>query len=148
VGSTTATAADLAGSGPLTAAGIIGPSGDADVFRVTSGAGTLSVGAGVADLGPDLDILLELLDGSGTLIASDNLPDVLTAAVSMDVPQGTYYLRVSGTGKGSPLQTGGYSAYGCVGTYSFYLTVPAPDGNPSPVASMVASKTSGDSPLR
>ena len=48
------------------------------------GAGPLNVSAGPAELGPDLDILLDLLDSNGNVIASNNPADLLTAGVSVD----------------------------------------------------------------
>ena len=146
VGNTIATATDLAGSGIVTAKGITGTSSDADVFRVTSGAGTLTASATPADLGPDLDIVLDLLDANGNPIATNNPVDLLTASVSATVAQGTYYIVVRGTGKGDPLATG-YTSYASLGAYTISANVPAPSGNAAPIAAFTATPTSGDIPL-
>ena len=146
VGNTIATATDLTGSGIVTAKGIAGTSSDADVFRVTSGAGTLTVSATPADLGPNLDIVLDLLDANGNPIATNNPVDLLTASVSATVAQGTYYIVVRGTGKGDPLATG-YTSYGSLGAYTISANVPAPSGNAAPIAAFTATPTTGYIPL-
>ncbi len=76
--------------------------------------------------GTDLDVLLELRDSSGALVASSNPVDLLAASLSTTVTAGTYYLIVKGTGKGDPLT--GYSNYASLGAYSLNatLTPPAP----------------------
>jgi PKD repeat protein len=146
VGNTIATAIDLTGSGVVTAKGIAGTSSDVDVFRITSGAGTLTASATPADLGPNLDILLDLLDANGNPIATNNPVDLLTASISATVAQGTYYIVVRGTGKGDPLATG-YSSYGSLGAYTISANVPASSGNAAPLAAFTATPTSGDIPL-
>jgi PKD repeat protein len=145
-GNTLAAATALTGSGQLSASGSVGPSGDVDVYTLTSGPGTLTVSAAPAERGPNLDILLQLMDTNGNVIASSNPVDQLTASVSTAVAQGRYYVAVSGTGMGDPL-TGGYSAYGSVGKYALSATVPGTNGNVPPVAIISANPTSGDAPL-
>jgi IPT/TIG domain len=141
VANTTATATYLGATGNLTASGIISTSTDVDVFRVTWGAGRLSVMATPALLGPNLDILLELLDSAGNVIASDNPADQITAGVSTMVAQGTNYIRVRGTGRGSPL-VDGYSSYGSLGAYSISVSNAAgPPAMPTGVTATAISST-------
>lgn len=147
VGSGAATARVLAGSGPLTAGGLVGPSGDADYFAVTSGDGILTVNVTPAERGPNLDILVELRDAAGALVASGNPLDLLAADLSAPVTQGTYYIVVRGTGRLDPLQAGGYSAYACVGAYTLMATVPGTSGNVAPTAVIGANPTTGDAPV-
>ena len=74
----------------------------------------------------NLDVLLELRDSAGALLASSNPADALAASLSTSVTAGTYYLTVKGTGKGDP--STGYSNYASLGAYtlSATLTPPAP----------------------
>ena len=145
-GGTIATATVLAGSGTLTAAGLVGAGGDADYYKVACGAGALTVSVATAERGPDLDVALELQDGAGTVIASSNPADLLTASLSANVGAGTYYLVVKGTGKGDPLATG-YTAYGSMGAYTVSASVPAAGGNAAPIASFSTDRTTGDIPV-
>ena len=121
-GNTSGTATVLSGGDPLTASGRIGQTGDADVFAFTVAAGTVDIDASTAPLGPNLDLLLELRNGAGTLVASSNPSDLLAAGLSQAVPAGTYYLTVKGTGKGDPAT--GYSAYASLGTYALEIDLP------------------------
>ncbi len=77
------------------------------------------------------DVLLELLDGAGAVLASANPLDRLAATVAADLPAaGTYYLRVSGVGAESPTATG-YSrssrsivCIACIYMYSYvYVSI-------------------------
>lgn len=95
--------------------GIISQQTDTDLFAFTTSGGNVRFGATPAIADPNVDILMELLDSSGALIASSNPPNALNASLSQTLTAGSYYLRVSGVGKDTP--TTGYSAYGCVGTY-------------------------------
>ncbi len=123
-GDTRGTAAAVPGDGALTALGVVGASGDVDYYAVASGAGTLAVTASPAALGPNLDILLEIRDASGGLVASGNPYDPLSASLSATVAPGIYYIGVRGTGKGDPL-VDGYTSYGSMGAYTLWMTVPA-----------------------
>jgi len=101
---------------------LIGRTGDSDVFSLRTGTGTLSVSAAPETLGANLDILLELRDAAGALVASSNPTDFLAASLSQAVTTGTYYLTVRGTGKGT-LPATGYSDYGSLGTYTLSASV-------------------------
>ena len=141
VGDSTAAATNLPGSTSVTASGIIGPSTDADVFRVSWGAGPLTVSAVPAALGPDLDIRLDVLDSNGNAIASDNPTNLLTAGVALTVAQGTYYIRVRGTGRGNPL-IDGYSSYASLGAYTISATnVSPPPAAPTGLTATATSST-------
>jgi len=97
--------------------GIIEKSADVDVFKVSLTAGTY-----VITLQPDqysnLDAVLEILGNTGSLIATSNPPDLLSASNQLTVASSNiYYLRVKPTGKGDVLGTG-YSSYGSIGGYT------------------------------
>ncbi len=123
-GDTKETATVLVGSGELDSGGVIRSETDVDFFAITSGAGLLAVEADPAEVGANLDILLELTDASGAVLASANPVELLAASIEATVSQGTYYLSVRGTGKGEPASADGYSAYGSLGTYTIAASVP------------------------
>ncbi|MEO6410332.1 MAG: PKD domain-containing protein, partial [Burkholderiaceae bacterium] len=143
-GDTPATATVLSGS-TIDTTGVIERPGDIDMFRIASGAGMLTVAVKPASRSANLDVLLELRDANGAVLASANPADLLTASLSASVPAGTYYIAVTGTGKGDPLN-GGYTNYGSLGQYAVSGTVPAASGQP-PVAAASATPTSGTVPL-
>lgn len=103
--------------------GIIERNTDVDVFTFSIQAGTINLTINPADLGPNLDILAELYDSSGNLIASSNSSSLLSASINLSVSSGQYYLHISGTGNGDPLGTG-YTDYGSLGQYQISGTVP------------------------
>ena len=143
-GDTPATATVLSGTA-IDVGGVIERPSDIDMFRITSGAGTLSVSVAVAARSSNLDVLLELRDANGAVVASANPVDALAATLSVAVPAGTYYVAVQGVGKGDPL-AGGYTDYGSLGQYQLSGSVPAASGQP-PTAVPAATPSSGTVPL-
>lgn len=145
----TASALDASSSGGitmLTGEGVIERPSDVDVFSFSAGAGTLSLNVATAARSANLDLLIELRDGAGALLASANPVDALPAALSYTVSlPGTYYLTVQGVGKGDPLTTG-YTDYGSLGQYAVGGSVTSAAGQP-PVAAISATPTSGTVPL-
>ena len=104
--------------------GVIERPSDIDVFSFAGGAGTVTVTVNPAARAPNLDLLVELRDGAGALLASGNPVDALPATLTATVASsGTYYVTVQGVGKGDPLTTG-YTDYGSLGLYA--VTVSAP----------------------
>ncbi len=117
VGNTAGTSAALFSSGGVVSdSGIIESRSDVDVYSFNTGAGAINLQALVAGRGADLDLLLELYDAGGQLVASANPADQLSASLTATVGAGTYYLHVSGVGKGDPLVSG-YSDYASIGSY-------------------------------
>ncbi|MEA2828311.1 MAG: hypothetical protein QOG43_2750, partial [Actinomycetota bacterium] len=120
------------GSGPAVAAGgLISTDADVDVFRVEAAAGAATFQVAPAAVSPNLDLLLEVRDGAGNLLASDDAPSALvnydsasglSASVSTTLPAaGVYFVAVSGVGAGS-LATG-YNGYASLGAYRLTGTV-------------------------
>ena len=102
----------------VSGAGLIERQGDIDVFSFTvTTPGVVELLVEGSDASSNLDILAEIRDANGTLIASDNDPNLLSANPVVDLDPGTYYLSVSGTGKGDPLGIG-YTDYGSLGVYT------------------------------
>src|SRR6185369_9271555 len=103
--------------GLLNQPGVTSGNNDVDFYVFTVGAGVVSINASPASVSPNLDILLQLLDSAGTVVASSNPDTDLNAAVTYAAATGTYYIKIQGTGRGVVLADG-YSSYGSIGHYS------------------------------
>ncbi len=155
-GDSTAAAVALAAS-PATVAGLIGTRTDVDMFSLSTAAATLNLSLAAAPTSPNLDARLDLINSSGTVIATSDPLTGSTAAeaaagmgasLSATVAAGTYYVRIDGTGYGSPA-SGGYSDFGSVGRYSLTITGHMPNSvtNQPPTAVANATPSSGSAPL-
>ena len=149
-GSTLATARALSptasgGNNAFSVNGVVETPSDADVFSFQAGAGTVTVNAAPFERSPNLDILIQLLDAGGNVLAESNPATLLSAAISVAVPGGSYYLSIQGTGAGDPLSTG-YSVYGSIGRYSMNVSAPVA-GATAPSAIISSSATTGAAPL-
>ncbi|MFT7515499.1 MAG: hypothetical protein ACI9QL_004731 [Candidatus Omnitrophota bacterium] len=110
--------------------GVIDRNSDDDFFAFSTGAGAINLHVkpwrnASGSRGGNLDVLAELYDDAGTLITSSN-PETLTdATLSATVSAGVYYLKVSGTGTGSPTSTSpsGYTPYASLGQYFVIGTI-------------------------
>ena len=111
--------------------GIIETTGETDVFAFTTDAGSITLNAiphkstTESQWGCNLDILLELYNSSGTLIASDNPLNDIEASITKTVSAGIYYLHVKPTGAGNPMNNppNGYSVYASLGQYTVSGTI-------------------------
>lgn len=87
--------------------GIIEKLADTDSFSFRSGAGTITLNLSVAQVGANLDSVLELRNAAGTLIATSAPTTTLGASITVTVPEDNYILTVKSQGK-----------YGDVGEYN------------------------------
>ena len=116
-GDTIATAKQLSiSSTSISDSGIIERNTDLDFYSFVTGTGLISLIVNPFSRGPNLDILAELYNSAGTLIASSNPTDLLSASITTNVVAGNYYLKIDGIGKENPLSTG-YTDYGSLGQY-------------------------------
>jgi methionine-rich copper-binding protein CopC len=122
-GNTISSATALSGTTTLTGSGIITQTSDIDVFSFQAGAGLLNFTINPAQYGPNLDILAELINSSGNIIASSNLSSNLFANINTSVSAGNYFLSIKSNGQ-----------YGRVGQYTISGTVAPADTTP-PTAS-------------
>jgi len=122
-GNTISSATALSGTTTLTGSGIITQTSDIDVFSFAAGAGLLNFTINPAQDGPNLDILAELINSSGNIIASSNLSSNLFANLNTSVSAGNYFLSIKSNGQ-----------YGRVGQYTISGTVSSGDTTP-PTAS-------------
>jgi subtilase family serine protease len=115
-GNTMSTAAPLALSGSVSNTyGIIERNTDQDWFTFTSSTGKLALNINPFEHGPNLDIMAMLYNSSGSLIATSNPLNELSASFNGLYSPGQYYIRILGTGKSG---IDGYSNYGSLGQYS------------------------------
>ncbi len=128
--------------------GIIEASEDIDTFTFLAGAGPASIHVDPFVVGANLDVMAELYDGIGTLIASSNPVDDIRALFDLNLAvEGQYFLQVSGTGKGDPL-VDGYTDYGSLGNYRITGSVAAYSaGNSAPLANDDQHSTLADTPV-
>jgi serralysin len=99
---------------------------DTDWFKVTAGNGVLNLTAAGGVVNTMLDIQMDLYSSTGTLVATSNPADLLTASINQSLSAGTYYLKIDGVGKPTVLGTG-YSDYSSLGTYTItgtYIAAP------------------------
>lgn len=125
--------------------GVVETPSDADLFSFQSGAGTVTINATPFERSPNLDILIQLLDAGGNVLAESNPATLLSGSISVAVPAGSYYLSIQGSGLGDPLSTG-YSVYGSLGRYAMNLSAPVA-GATAPTAVINSSPTTGAAPL-
>jgi hypothetical protein len=94
--------------------GLIGQTGDQDVFKFNTAGGNLSFNLAVSSFGPNLDSVLELRDANGQVvtIANNTASGVFTSALTANVAPGTYYIIARASG-----------GYGNVGRYTLTGTV-------------------------
>lgn len=139
--------AALLPSGPsFSTSGVMGLGGDVDMLAFSTGAGRASISIQSMPLGPNLDLSVDLVDAQGAVVATSAAPEALGADFSLDLPAGTYFLRISGAGAGDPGSTG-YSPYASLGYYTVQGRVEDSVGNLPPIAVLAASPASGAAPL-
>jgi PKD repeat protein len=138
-GSTATTASAVSGA-TFTAGGVIADRADQDWFRITAGAGTVSISGLVGQPSPNLNLSLSLVDANG-LVLAQGVAAGMGANLSVPVTGGTYYIVVDGKGSTNDPLTG-YTDYSSLGRFSLSGSWPAAVVvNQPPVAS-----TSGTSP--
>ena len=121
----------------------IGANADADLHRIVIDQSSVTINAqsfkvpSSTSYGSNLGIQLELLSAAGNLIAAAAAQGQSTAIISTTVVPGTYYIRVSGTGNGTPLAStpSGFTSYASMGAYKLYGSVGSGGGNFSPIVS-------------
>ena len=151
-GDTAELASVVAETGSWFRTGVIERTGDVDALQFVVPAGTWSVTANPAAIGANLDLSLELRSADGTEVAVADPAETVAAALTVDLPEGSYTLLLRGAGVGDPL-AGGYSNYGSLGNYCLTVepvTEADPDGWPDvvqpvpPVAAAIFSTSEGE----
>src|SRR6188508_567987 len=118
----TATTATLNSSGLATISGVIEKTDDKDLFKITMPTfGRLQLDAipynvGTGNSGSDLDLQVDVLDGSYASIGTYNPGNLLSSVIDTFVNAGTYYMRIDGKGNVFAPE------YGSLGSYSLQVT--------------------------
>jgi len=111
--------------------GFIGANSDLDLLRVVTDKPVLTINAesfkiaGSMTYGSNLGIKLELLSATGNVLSSSTTQGQSTGALTSNVSPGTYYIRISGAGTGTPLASTptGFTGYGSMGGYKIWGTI-------------------------
>jgi len=138
-----ANAVSISAGNFLTEDFIIGADSDVDLHRIVIDQSSVTINAesfkvpGSFSYGSNLGVKLELLSSVGNLVAAGSSEGQSLASISTTVAPGTYYIRVRGTGSGSPLASSptGFAAYGSMGAYKIYGSVGSGGSNFSPTIS-------------
>ena len=156
----TLAAATVVSGNSLSSGGILSVYGDVDLFKISAGAGPLTVTAIGSRAYPNAKICLQLLSISGTVVASNYSLFTMSSTLTYSVPvRGTYYLKVIGVGFATttPVYSGtgiaqtvlgsssGWTSYGSMGRYTVtgsWLAASYP-----PVAVINSNRTSGVRPV-
>lgn len=110
--------------------GVVGRTDDIDIFKFTldkKGQFILNgipYNVGSKNSGSDLDIQVDLLDASQTLLHSYNPYHALSTIADTILNAGTYYLRVDGTGNENTTEYGSLGAYSLQGNVTDLQVLP------------------------
>jgi hypothetical protein len=131
-GNTMATATDAQLSSPTTIFdwGFISSPADVDFFRIEAGEGPLSIRVTPMAEHPNLKPSISLLNQAGQVIATHNPPTQFATSISLNVPQGNYYLRIEGVGHAN----NDFIDYGSMGFYIVEADIVEPVRGPRAVA--------------
>lgn len=125
----------VANGATLQQRGLLETTGDTDTYTFTTSGGAFALTVSpvfttaLANRN-SLDVAAELRDAAGTLITRADPTDTPIATFAQTLSAGTYFIRITGAGTGTPLANppSGYTAYGSIGTYEIAGTV-APTTN-------------------
>jgi PKD repeat protein len=130
----------------LSASGVIDTAADVDVFTYYAGVGAQSFTVTGAPRGQNTDLLVEIRDGAGAILATARPADSLGATVSWTAAAaGRFYLVVTSTGAQDGSNS--FAEYGSMGQYVIAGTAPAVAGLVAPVAVASSSAASGTAPF-
>ena len=117
--------------------GIITNEADYDFFSFTTGGGNVAINANTVSRDGNLHLVIRLYNASGAEMGTywNSDPFALNASMNVNLPAGKYFIGVDGAGAGNA-GSGGYSAYGSIGSYSITGTIP-PGGNIAPSSDVI-----------
>src|SRR5436190_9893327 len=118
----TATSSIFNSSGQATLSGLIEKTDDKDLFKITVPKfsrlqlNAIPYNVGTGNSGSDLDVQVEVLDGSFVSVGTYNPGNLLSSVIDTFVNAGTYYMRIDGKGNIFAPE------YGSLGSYSLQVT--------------------------
>jgi len=125
-----ATVAAFNGAGQFSINGVIEETSDEDLFSFTvSALGTFTLDAvpynvGTGNSGSDLDLNIDLLDQTHTVVGTYNPGTQLNSVIDTTLSAGTYYLRVDGKGNMYAPEYGSLGSYSLLGTFTEGIILP------------------------
>lgn len=120
----TATSATFNSSGQATISGVIEKTDDKDLFKITVPIfsrlqlNAIPYNVGTGNSGSDLDLQVDVLDGSYASIGTYNPGNLLSSIIDTFVNAGTYYLRIDGKGNIYAPEYGSLGSYSLQATYT------------------------------
>ena len=115
--------------------GVLERNTDVDVFSFVTGSGAVQLAVKpwlmpAGTRGGNSDILLDLYNEAGVLLASSNPASQTTALIQTSLAEGRYYLYVRNSGSGNPLISPptGYTSYASLGQYFISGSITEPIG--------------------
>jgi len=126
----TATAVTFNSSGQATISGVIEKTDDKDLFKISMPTfGRLQLNAipynvGTGNSGSDLDLQVEILDGSYASIGTYNPGNLLSSLIDTFINAGTYYMRIDGKGNIYAPEYGSLGSYSLQATYTDATLLP------------------------
>jgi hypothetical protein len=122
--------------------GVIGTNTDVDLYKFTTNQTSVTVNlssykSATGTYGCNLGLKLELLNASGVLVSGSNSTGQPTSRMSQSISPGTYYIRVSNSGTGSPLASSpsGFNSYGSMGQFTLWGSMGGGNSSLAPVVS-------------
>jgi hypothetical protein len=105
--------------------GVITSEADIDFFSFNTSGGFVFLNVNAIPKNGNLDLIVRLYNASGIEIATytNANPLALNANLNANLSAGKYYISVDGIGYGNP-SSGGYSAYGSLGSYTITGIIP------------------------
>ena len=120
----TATSAVFNSSGQATISGVIEKTDDKDLFKITVPVfsrlqlNAIPYNVGTGNSGSDLDLQVDVLDGSYASIGTYNPGNLLSSIIDTFVNAGTYYMRIDGKGNIYAPEYGSLGSYSLQATYT------------------------------
>ncbi|HEX6171136.1 MAG TPA: zinc-dependent metalloprotease [Chitinophagaceae bacterium] len=120
----TATTVTFNSSGQATISGVIEKTDDKDLFKFIVPTfsrfqlDAIPYNVGTGNSGSDLDLQVEVLDGSYASIGTYNPGNLLSSVVDTFISAGTYYIRVDGKGNIYAPEYGSLGSYSLQATYT------------------------------
>ena len=120
----TATTATFNSSGQSTLSGVIEKTDDKDLFKITVPVfsrlqlNAIPYNVGTGNSGSDLDLQVDVLDGSYASIGTYNPGNLLSSIIDTFVNAGTYYMRIDGKGNIYAPEYGSLGSYSLQATYT------------------------------